>query len=64
MATDIPATVWRNTDGLGEYSSGSAQDVVNNSGIDLVDINGNQVVDTGVMFTQIPDTTWEEDDSQ
>lgn len=64
MATDVPVTIWRDTDGLSEYSNEGANDIVDTLDNNLVDINGNNIVDTGVVRTRIPSTEWVEDDSQ
>lgn len=63
MATDVPVTVWRNTNGLTEFSSEGANDIVDTLANNLVDTLGNQIVDTGVVENLIPSTIWEEDDS-
>jgi len=63
MPTNLPVTVWRNTNGLTEFSSGGVNDIVDTLSNNLVDTLGNQIVDTGVVATLIPDTAWEEDDS-
>lgn len=64
MSTNVPVTVWRNTDGLGEFTGADVQEIVDINDVNLVDIDGVYVVDTGVIFTQIPATIWEEDDSR
>lgn len=63
MSVNAPATVWRNTNGLTEYSSESANDIADTLGNNLVDTLGNQIIDTGVIATLIPATAWEQDDS-
>lgn len=63
MAVDVPVTVWRNTNGLSEFSDDGPNDIVDTLSNNLVDTLGNQVVDTGVVDTLIPATVWEEDDS-
>lgn len=62
MSVNIPATIYRNTNGLTEYSTEEANDLVDTLGINLVDTLGIQIVDTGVIATLIPSTTWEEND--
>lgn len=63
MAVNVPATTWRDTNGLTEFSSEGANDIVDTLGNNLVDTLDNQIVDTGVIATVIPATEWEEDDS-
>lgn len=63
MAVDVPVSIWRNTNGLGEYTNTGAEDLVDTAGVDLVDTAGVQIVDTGVTFTQIPASVWIGDDS-
>ncbi len=62
MAVNVPATVWRNTNGLSEFSNEGANYIVDTLDNNLVDTLGNYVVDTGVIDTLIPDTIWEEND--
>lgn len=63
MSTGVPATVWQPTDGLSDFSSQGANDIVDTLGNHLVDPSGSQIVDTGVIQTFIPSTVWAEDDS-
>lgn len=63
MSVGLPATVYRSTDGLSEWSSEAANDIVDTLGNNLVDTAGNQIVDTGIIQTLIPATVWAEDDS-
>lgn len=63
MATDVPVSIWRDTDGLGDYANEGANDIVDINSNSLVDTDGNQIVDTGVVRTRIPDTEWLPDDS-
>lgn len=63
MSTDVPVSIWRDTDGLTDYSSGDVSYIVDTLGINLVDTAGIGIVDTGVVATLIPSTIWEEDDS-
>lgn len=63
MAVDVPVTVWRDTDGLSEYSNTGVNYIVDTADFYLVDPSGYYIVDTGVSRTLIPDTIWEEDDS-
>jgi len=63
MAVNVPVTIYRDTNGLTEYSSDGVNDIVDTLGNNLVDPSGNQVVDTGVVATLIPATSWEKDDS-
>lgn len=63
MATNVPVSVWRDTDGLSEYSSTGVYDIDDPSGVFLVDPSGVNIVDTGVLATMIPASVWKEDDS-
>lgn len=56
--TDIPVTVWKPSDGNGEYIDDSVNDIVDPSGNFLVDPSGNNIVDTGQTFVQTPSTVW------
>lgn len=64
MSDNVPVSIWRDTDGLTEYSNTGVEDIVDTSDVNLVDTDGVDVVDTGVTATLIPSTTWTEDDSQ
>lgn len=63
MATNVPVSVWRDTDGLSEYTNEGAYYIDDTAGFYLTDPSGFYIVDTGVIATLIPDTVWEEDDS-
>lgn len=58
-----PETIWQPTTGNGEYSIGGVYNIADPSGNLLADPSGVEIVDTGVIFTQIPDTIWIEDNS-
>lgn len=53
-------TVWQPTTGNGEFTLGGVFSIADPSGNLLVDPSGTQIVDTGVIFSQIPDTIWTE----
>lgn len=59
----VPVTVWRPTDGNGEYTSASSQNVIDQNGVSLVDTAGVNVVSPPTQFTQIPATAWLENNS-
>ena len=63
MATNVPVTIWRDTNGLTEYSSEGANDIADPLGNHLVDVLNNQIVDTGVTATPLPATVWTENDA-
>lgn len=63
MSVDLPQTVWRDTNGLYEYSDSDPNNIVDTLGNFLVDPSSNFIVDTGVTATLIPATVWKEDDS-
>lgn len=63
MSTNVPVTIWRNVDGLGEFTNTGAISIVDTTGTSLVDTTGIQIVDTGVTFTNIPATVWTENDA-
>lgn len=59
---EIPTT-WSPTGNQeGEYTQDTVADIVDSSGVFLVDSTSNNVVDGGVLFTGIPSTTWAADD--
>lgn len=60
MSVGLPATVYRSTDGLSEWNSEAANNIVDTLGNNLVDTVGNQIVDTGVVKHRIPSTIWGE----
>jgi hypothetical protein len=59
----IPVSVWRQTDGNGEFNSTGVFDIVDTLGVYLVDTIGDQIVDTGSELSRKPYTVWESDDS-
>lgn len=63
MSVNTPATEWRATSGLVDYSSEDFSYIVDTTGTFLVDPSGTFIVDTGVIATTIPATVWSEDDS-
>jgi hypothetical protein len=63
MPTNVPVTIYRDTDGLAEYSNVGASYIVDPSDTFLVDPSDTYIVDTGVVQSRIPATVWEEDDS-
>lgn len=56
----VPATEWRDQQGLNEYTGETPNDIVDPSGNFLVDPSGNQIIDTGVVVTRLAATVWEE----
>jgi len=62
MSVNVPVTVYRNTNGLTEFTNEGINDIVDSSANNLVDTDGNDIVDTGVVATLIPPTTYEEND--
>lgn len=64
MSVDVPATIWRPADGLGELTTTGVEAIDDTAGVALVDTTGVAVVDTGITFTQIPATEWVEDDDE
>lgn len=63
MSTGVPATQWRDTNGLTEFSSDGVSNIIDTLGVFLDDPSGVFVVDTGVIATLIPGTQWVQDDS-
>lgn len=65
MSTNVPVTVWNPPYYGGEYTPGTVSDIVDASGVFLVDPQSSStlIVDTGVDFTPVPATTWISDDS-
>lgn len=63
MSVDVPVTTWQPTSGNGEYSSSTANNIVDTSDDHLIDPSGVFIVDTGVTYNPVPATLWTEDDS-
>jgi hypothetical protein len=63
MSVGTPVSVWRNTDGLTEYSSEGANYIVDTADFYLVDTTGFYVIDTGVVADLIPASEWVENDA-
>lgn len=58
-AVEEAQTVWVPTNPqIGEYYQTGTFDIVDPSGVFLVDPDDDQIVDTGVTFTKLPNTTW------
>lgn len=56
-------TVWSPTGNQeGEYTQSTVSDIIDSTGVFLVDSTSNNVVDGGVIFTPISSTTWASDD--
>lgn len=51
-------TIWRPGNGNGEFISISAEDIVDQSGVQLVDPLGVEIVSPETEFTQLAATTW------
>lgn len=52
------ATVWIPLSGNGEFTSIGAEDIVDQSGVQLVDPSGINIVSPLSTFTQLAATTW------
>lgn len=63
MSTGVPVSIWRDTNGLTEYSTEGENYIVDTLGNNLVDTLSNFIVDTGIIATLIPPTTWVENDA-
>lgn len=61
MAVNEPVTIYR-PQTEGEMSSPGTADIVDTTGKFLVDPSGNQIVDTGTLFTATPATIYTEND--
>lgn len=68
MSVNVAQTVWAPNNGTGEFSVATPAFLVDptSSAIFIVDPQAatNFVTDTGVTLTDIPATTWSEDDSR
>lgn len=62
-AETTPASEWRPTDGLSEFSNEGPNNIVDTLGVFLVDPSAVFIVDTGVI-EMIPDTEWIENDGE
>lgn len=64
MSVNVATTVWSPSDGNGEYVQGASQALVDSTSVALVDASGVALVDDGTTITPVPQTTWQEDDSE
>lgn len=64
MSVNTPVSVWRDTQGLSEYSNSGVYNIVDTTATFLVDPSGVFIVDTGVLATIIPSTIWSENESR
>lgn len=60
----VPVTVWQPTTGNGEYSLEGVFNIDDSSGNLLIDPSANQIIDTGVIFSSIPVSIWEQNDGE
>lgn len=63
MGVNVPVSVWRDTQGLTEFSNEGPNYIVDTADFYLVDPSGFYIVDTGVLANLIPSSIWEQDDS-
>ena len=56
--TDIPATIWRTPSGLNDTIYTGITYIVDEDDNNLVDTNGNFIIDTGLVMPLIPKTVW------
>ena len=59
-----PATVWLPAyPGIGEMSSPGISNITDTTGANITDTIGANITDTGQLFTQVPATTYVENDA-
>lgn len=63
MATDVPVSIWRTTDGLTDNEYTGINFIVDSLGDYLVDPDDDFIIDTGVAMPIIPASVWVEDDA-
>lgn len=63
MSTPPPATPWAGGQDQ-EYTTGSPHTLADAAGLQLADAAGATLVDSGVIETPVPETTWTEDDTE
>ena len=57
--TNVATTVWvPNNSQQGEYSVGTAVNLADPVGVSILDPSSVSIVDTGVTYTQMPNTVW------
>lgn len=62
MATNVPVTVWRPTDGDAEMGLSDSADITTLSGLGITTLSGDQLIVGPGSVTPKPATVWAEDD--
>lgn len=61
--TNLPATIWRDPDLEVEFTSGTAQAIIDPQGEAILDTVGQAITDTGTTASYLQPTAWTEDDT-
>lgn len=62
MSTNLPATLWRPTDGYDEMGQSDSGDITTLSGLGITALSGIQLIVLPGSYTPLPATGWSEDD--
>ncbi len=62
MATDVPVTIYRATDGLGEMGQSDDASITTLSSLEITTLSGLGLIINEGEFTPLASTTWIEDD--
>lgn len=63
MATNVPQTIWRPTNGESEMGQSDSENITTISGLFLTTLSGNDLIVAPGSYTSKPATVWHEDDS-
>lgn len=62
MATNVPVTIWRPTDGESEMGQSDSENITTLSGLNITTLSGNELIVGPGSYTPKPTTVWTEDD--
>lgn len=62
MATNVPVTIWRPTDGNAEMGQSDSENITTLSGLNITALNGDELIVAPGSYTPKPATVWVEND--
>lgn len=62
MATNVPVTIWRPTDGNDEMGQSNSENITTLSSLLITTLSGSQLIVAPGSYTSKPATVWSEDD--
>ena len=62
MATNVPVTVWRPSNGDAEMGQSDSEDITTLSGLGITTLSGDQLIVAPGSYTPKPASVWSEND--